>query len=380
MVSVPTTKKIDSILTHKFWGYVFLAFIIWLMFYSTFYIGEYPMQWMQAGFDWLSQLAHTKLPDGVISDLISYGIIQGVGGVAIFLPNIIILFFFISLMEATNYMSRVAWLMDNLMHKIGLHGKSFVPMIMGFGCNVPAIMATRSIENKKDRLLTMLIIPFMSCSARLPVYILLIGTFFPKYPVLVLCILYLFGVLLAILFAIVFKRTIIKTLSTEYEILLPQYKIPTWRSIKPIIWFNTKDYLKKIAGIVLIASVIIWFLFNYPNPHNTGNSFISYIGKFIEPILLPLGFDWKMGIGLLAGISAKELIVSTISVLAPTFTIASAASFLAFVLIYFPCIAVFAVVWKESGKLRWAIFLALYTTILAWIIAFLVYNIALWII
>ncbi|MFA6824736.1 MAG: ferrous iron transporter B, partial [Bacteroidales bacterium] len=275
---------------------------------------------------------------------------------------------------------RVAWLMDNLMHKIGLHGKSFVPMIMGFGCNVPAIMATRSIENKKDRLLTMLIIPFMSCSARLPVYILLIGTFFPKYPVLVLCILYLFGVLLSILFAIVFKRTIIKTLSTEYEILLPQYKIPTWRSIKPIIWFNTKDYLKKIAGIVLIASVIIWFLFNYPNPHDTGNSFISYIGKFIEPILLPIGFDWKMGIGLLAGISAKELIVSTISVLAPTFTIASAASFLAFVLIYFPCIAVFAVVWKESGKLRWAIFLALYTTILAWIIAFLVYNIALWII
>lgn len=380
MVSVSTTKKIDSILTHKFWGYIALAFVIWLMFYTTFYVGAYPMQWMQMGFDYLSELVHNNLPEGVFSDLLAYGIIQGVGGVAIFLPNIIILFFFISLMEVTNYMSRVAWLMDNLMHRIGLHGKSFVPMIMGFGCNVPAIMATRSIENKKDRLLTMLIIPFMSCSARLPVYILLTGTFFPEYPVLVLSILYLFGVLLAVVFAILFKKTIIKTLSTDYEIDLPQYRIPTWKSIKSIIWFNTKDYLKKIAGIVLIASIIIWFLFNYPNPHAEGDSFISYIGKFIEPVLIPLGFDWKMGIGLLAGISAKELIVSTLSVLEPTFTVASAASFLAFVLIYFPCIAVFAAVWRESGKLRWAIFLALYTTILAWIIAFLVYNIALWII
>ncbi len=379
MVSTSTTRKIDSILTHYIWGYFVLAFVIWLMFFTTFYVGKYPMQWMQSGVGWLSNITHTHLPNGVISDMLSYGVIQGVGGVIIFLPNIVILFFFISLMETSGYMARVAWLMDNLMHRIGLHGKSFVPMIMGFGCNVPAILATRSIENKKDRLLTMLIIPFMSCSARLPVYILLIGTFFPKYPVLVLSLLYLFGVLLAILFAIVFKRTILKNLSTDYEIHLPKYKVPTWKNIKPILWFNTKDYLKKIAGIVLIASIIIWFLFNYPEPHNTGDSFISVIGKFIEPLILPLGFDWKMGVSLIAGINAKELIVSTLSVLEPKFTTASAASFLAFVLVYFPCIAVFTTVWKESGKLRWAIFLAIYTTLLAWIIAFIVYNIAIWI-
>lgn len=379
MVSISTTKKIDSVLIHHIWGYLILAFIVWLMFFSTFYIGKYPMLWMQNGVDILSGFIHTSLPPGILSDLISFGVIQGVGGVIIFLPNILILFLFISLMETTGYMSRAAWLMDNLMHRIGLHGKSFVPMIMGFGCNVPAIMATRSIENKKDRLLTMLIIPFMSCSARLPVYILLIGTFFPKYPVIVLCCLYLFGVLLAIFFALFFKKTILKTLSTDYEIDLPRYKIPTWKSIKSILWFNTKDYLKKIAGIVLIASIIIWFLFNYPEPHQTGNSFIAYIGHFIEPLISPLGFDWKMGVSLIAGVNAKELIVSTLSVLGPNFTTASAASFLAFVLVYFPCIAVFTTVWKESGKLRWAIFLALYTTIIAWILSFIVYNIMLWI-
>lgn len=379
MASISTTKKIDSVLIHHIWGYLFLAFIVWLMFFSTFYIGKYPMLWMQNGVDFISDFIHTNLPTGILSDLLSFGVIQGVGGVVIFLPNILILFLFISLMETTGYMSRAAWLMDNLMHRIGLHGKSFVPMIMGFGCNVPAIMATRSIENKKDRLLTMLIIPFMSCSARLPVYILLIGTFFPKYPVIVLCGLYLFGVLLAILFAIFFKRTILKTLSTDYEIDLPPYRIPTWKSIKSILWFNTKDYLKKIAGIVLIASIIIWFLFNFPEPHQTESSYIAIIGRFIEPLISPLGFDWKMGVSLIAGINAKELIVSTLSVLGPEFTSASAASFLAFVLVYFPCIAVFTTVWKESGKLRWAIFLALYTTIIAWVLSFIVYNIMLWI-
>lgn len=370
------TQKIDSVLIHPFWGYVFLGFFIWLMFFSTFTIGEHPMQWMQAGVNWISNWLNNNVSKGILSDMLSFGVIQGVGGVLIFLPNILILFLFISLMEETGYMSRVAFLMDKLMHGIGLHGKSFVPMIMGFGCNVPAIMATRTIENKKDRLLTMLIIPFMSCSARLPVYILIIGSFFPKYAVLILCCLYLLGILLAILFAFVFKKTILKTLSSEYAMYLPKYKIPKLKTTLLILWYNAKDYLKKMGGIILISSVVIWFLMNYPNVNEPETSFLAMFGKFIEPVLTPLGFDWKTGISLLSGFGAKEVIVSTISVVKPVFTHASALSFLVFVLIYFPCMGVFTAVGRESGKWKWAIFLAFYTTSLAWILSFITYNIA----
>lgn len=376
MVSQIKTNKLDQILIHRVWGYVVLAFFIWFMFFATFKIGEYPMMWMEDGVSWVSNWLNNNVSEGILSDMLSFGVVQGVGGVLVFLPNILILFLFISLMEETGYMARVAYLMDKLMHGMGLHGKSFVPMIMGFGCNVPAIMATRTIENKKDRLLTMLIIPFMSCSARLPVYILIIGTFFPQHAVLILCLLYLLGILLAVLFAFVFKKTILKTLSAEYKMILPRYRIPTIKTTLGILWFNTKDYLKKMGGIILISSIVIWFLMNYPTVDSPDTSFLAYFGRFIEPILAPLGFDWKIGISLLSGFGAKEVIVSTISVVQPVFTHASALSFLVFVLIYFPCMGVFAAVGRESGKWKWAFFLAFYTTTLAWILSFITYRIA----
>lgn len=366
------------------------------------------MDWIEWIVTEFGQIVHRIIPPGAIADLISQGIIGGVGGVIVFLPNIVILFLFISLMEDTGYMARVAFLMDKLMHKIGLHGKSFVPMIIGFGCNVPAIMATRTLENKKDRLLTMLIIPFMSCSARLPVYILIIGTFFPKNAILILSSLYLFGVILAILFALVFKKTIMKTKGAPFVMELPPYRIPTLKAIRINIGMKTKYYLKKMGGIILIGSVIIWSLGYFPQKDTSKieESYIASIGHFVQPVLEPLGFDWKIGVSLLAGVSAKEVIISTMGVLyakdpeaseslgqrlknevhtsgdkigMPVFTTATAFSLLVFVLIYFPCLAVFSVVWKESGRLIWAVLLVTYTTALAWIVSFLVYNIVLWI-
>ncbi|MFA6806239.1 MAG: ferrous iron transport protein B [Bacteroidales bacterium] len=404
------TEKIDSILTHPIWGYPIFFFFIWLMFFSSFKIGQYPMNWIEWIVGEFGQIVHKIIPPGAFADLISQGIIGGVGGVIVFLPNIVILFLFISLMEDTGYMARVAFLMDKIMHKIGLHGKSFVPMIIGFGCNVPAIMATRTLENKKDRLLTMLIIPFMSCSARLPVYILIIGTFFPQNAILILSSLYLFGILLAVLFAIIFKKTIMKTKGVPFVMELPPYRIPTLKAIRINIGLKTKYYLKKMGGVILVASVIIWSLGYFPQKDTSRieESYIASIGKCLNPVFEPLGFDWKIGVSLLAGTSAKEVIISTMGVLyeknpdasdqalgqrlkkeihtrghkigMPVFTTATALSLLVFVLIYFPCVAVFSVVWKESGKLFWAILLVTYTTVLAWVISFLVYNIALWII
>ncbi|MDD2192278.1 MAG: ferrous iron transport protein B, partial [Bacteroidales bacterium] len=403
------TEKIDSILTHPLWGYPIFFFFIWLMFFSSFKIGQYPMDWIEWIVSAFGQIVHKIIPPGAIADLISQGIIGGVGGVIVFLPNIVILFLFISLMEDTGYMARVAFLMDKLMHKIGLHGKSFVPMIIGFGCNVPAIMATRTLENKKDRLLTMLIIPFMSCSARLPVYILIIGTFFPKNAILILSSLYLFGILLAVLFGLIFKKTIMKTKGAPFVMELPPYRIPTLKAIRINIGMKTKYYLRKMGGIILIGSIVIWSLGYFPQKDTSKieHSYIASIGHFVQPVLEPLGFDWKIGVSLLAGVSAKEVIISTMGVLyakdpnvseqslgqrlkkevhtsgdkigMPVFTTATALSLLVFVLIYFPCLAVFSVVWKESGRLIWAVLLVTYTTALAWIVSFLVYNIVLWI-
>lgn len=403
------TEKIDSVLTHPIWGYPIFFFFIWLMFFSSFKIGQYPMDWIEWIVSEFGQIVHKIIPPGAIADLISQGIIGGVGGVIVFLPNIVILFLFISLMEDTGYMARVAFIMDKIMHKIGLHGKSFVPMIIGFGCNVPAIMATRTLENKKDRLLTMLIIPFMSCSARLPVYILIIGTFFPKNAILILSSLYLFGILLAVLFGLIFKKTIMKTKGAPFVMELPPYRIPTLKAIRINIGMKTKYYLKKMGGIILIGSIIIWSLGYFPQKDTSKieESYIASIGHFVQPVLEPLGFDWKIGVSLLAGVSAKEVIISTMGVLypkdseaieqplgqrlkkevhtsgdkigMPVFATATALSLLVFVLIYFPCLAVFSVVWKESGRLIWAVLLVTYTTALAWIVSFIVYNIALWI-
>lgn len=377
------TDRLDSILTHRVWGFpIFLCFL-WLMFQTTFVLGQYPMDWIQYGMETLCAALEQSLPNGMLKAMLLDGILRGIGGVIIFLPNILILFTFISFMETTGYMARVAFIMDKLMHTIGLHGKSFIPLIIGFGCNVPAVMATRTIENRKDRLITMLIVPFMSCSARLPIYILLVGAFFPTHAGSVIFLIYLVGIALSILSALLFRKTLLPSAESPFVMEIPPYRWPNLKSLLHGLWVKTKQYLRKMGGIILIASLIIWALGYFPlsadgQPADITDSYLGAIGRFIEPALRPLGFDWKMGISLLAGISAKEVVVSTLSVLvepAQAFTPLTAASFLAFVLLYLPCIAVFSAVRKESGSWKWPLFMAFYTTATAYIVALLVFNI-----
>lgn len=441
-----TVNIIDAFLLNKIFAFpVFMAFM-WLMFYSTFYVGQFPMAWIESGVSYLSNLLNQVMTDGMLKDLIVDGIVGGVGGVIVFLPNILILFFFISLMEDTGYMARVAFIMDKLMHKMGLHGRSFIPLLMGFGCNVPAIMATRTIENRNDRLLTMLINPFMSCSARLPVYLLIIGAFFPNNPGTVLFSVYSIGILLAILVAIIFKKTLFKSEESPFVMELPPYRVPTMRNSVKHMWFKTSQYLQKMGGIILVASIIIWALSYFPRDVEFSRnyeaqiaqkeqvinleqnkeiiedyqyqlttlkkeqaaelqekSYLGMLGKAVEPVMKPLGFDWKMSVSLIAGASAKEIVVSTLGVLyqadpeeegeilqkrlqeetykfgpnkgQKVFDPIVAFAFLIFVLIYFPCIATVAAIKKESGSWKWAIFMMTYTTGLAWILAFLVNQI-----
>lgn len=400
------TDRLDKILLHPILGYVVFFFVIWFTFFCTFTLGNYPMELMEQGVSLLANFAANNIPQGFFNDLIVQGVIGGVGGVIVFLPNILILFFFISLMEETGYMERVSHLMDRFMHAIGLHGKSFIPLIMGFGCNVPAIMATRILKDKRDRLVTMLIIPFMSCSARLPVYIVIAGTFFPEHATLVMFCLYILGIILAILFALLFKRTFNKTNHIPYTDNLSEYQKPKFLSVMKSIGFNAGQYLKKMGGIVLIASVLLWGLMYFPqkNTEEIEQSYIAKIGKVVEPVMKPIGFDWKISVSLMCGIAAKELIVSNLGVLysdnpdtstevlgeklkaatyppnaegisAPVFTKPVALSFLIFTLIYFPCGGVFAAVAKES-RWKWAIFVVTYTTAVAWGLSFLTFNVA----
>jgi ferrous iron transport protein B len=451
------TEIIDTLITHKLFGFPIFFFFMFVMFYSTFTLGKYPQSWIELLIIELNNLISGLMTEGELKDLILNGIIAGVGGVIIFLPNILILFLFISFMEDTGYMARAAFIMDKMMHRIGLHGKSFIPLIMGFGCNVPAIMATRTIENKNDRLITMLINPFMSCSARLPVYILIIGAFFPDNPTLILFILYIIGILIAVLAAKLFKKYFFKNAEAPFVMELPPYRMPSLKSAFQHTWEKGFQYLKKMGGVILVASICIWALGYYPrntskleslkmkqerilansnqqNPskqqsnYNTistnlktdsahvirmleidaqselqENSYIGRIGKFIEPIMSPLGFDWRMGVSLLTGISAKEIVVSTMGVLFQSntlnednqplskrlqnavytsgskkgsivFTSLSALSYLLFILIYFPCIAVIATIRKESESWKWALFTVFYTTGLAWLVSFIFYQ------
>ena len=392
-----TTDIIDTIVTHKLFGFPIFLLIMWFIFWVTFELGSYPMDWIDAGVAWLAGWLDSVLPDNIFRAVFVDGIVQGAGGVLVFLPNILILFFFVSIMESTGYMARVAFIMDKLMHTIGLHGKSFIPMIIGFGCNVPAIMATRTIESRKDRLITMLIIPFMSCSARLPVYVLLAGLFFPKHAGTVIFLLYLFGILVSILSALLFRHTILKAFDSPFVMEMPPYRWPTWRSVGRSLWVRGKQYLKKIGGIILIASIIVWALGYFPvgpeapagvevtpemqaqlDKAHLEQSYLSRIGRFIEPVIRPLGMNWEMGVCLLAGISAKEVVVSTMVMImdpASSFTSATALSFLVFVLLYFPCIGVFSTVARESGSWRWAVFMAVYTTAVAWIVSFIVFQV-----
>ena len=434
--------QIDDFLTHRFFGFPIFIFFMWLMFQVTFTVGSYPMDLIDSGVGWLGELIENSMAEGPLRDLLVDGIIGGVGGVIIFLPNILILFFFISFMEDTGYMARASFIMDKLMHKIGLHGKSFIPMLMGFGCNVPAIMATRTLENKKDRLLTMMIIPLMSCSARLPVYVLLISTFFPENQGLVLISIYIIGVIVAVLVALAMKKILFAKQDVPFVMELPPYRIPTLKNTSIHMWHKGAQYIKKMGSVILLASIIIWALGYFPrNVKYSANydeqiaviksdnnltdslkkeqsnkielikqsekqekSYIGQMGHFIEPVIRPLGFDWKIGVSIITGLAAKEIVVSTMGVLyqadfsnnessanmqnrlkeqtfsqgelkgQKVFTPLTAYAMMLFVLIYFPCIAVIAAIKKESD-IKWAVFTMIYTTGLAWLIAFLTYQI-----
>lgn len=390
------TRIVDSIVTHKIWGFPIFFVFLYLMFECTFVFGEYPKEWIEWLVEQIASLAETFMPAGPLKDLIVDGIIGGVGGVIVFLPNILLLYIFISFMEDSGYMARAAFIMDKIMHKMGLHGKSFIPLIMGFGCNVPAIMASRIIESRKSRLVTILINPLISCSARLPIYLVMIGAFFPSKASLVLLSIYVTGILLAVLMARIFSRFIVRGDDAPFVMELPPYRMPTAKSVLRHTWEKGAQYLKKMGGIIMIASVIIWFLGYYPNhdaysttAEQQENSYIGQIGKAIEPVIEPLGFDWKMGIGILSGIGAKELVVSTLGVLYTNdddiesvnladripITPLVAYGYMLFVLIYFPCIATVAAIKNESGSWKWAEFTICYTTLLAWIVAFLVHQV-----
>lgn len=393
------TDKIDKWVTHRWWGFPIFFLLLYLMFEFTFILGDYPMQAIEWGVSKLGAFVQGAMADGALKDLIIDGIIGGVGGVIVFLPNIVILYFFISIMEDSGYMARAAFITDKLMHKMGLHGKSFIPLIMGFGCNVPAIMATRTIENRKSRLITMLILPFMSCSARLPIYLVLIGALFPAHGSLVLLGIYTFGIVMAIISARLLSKVLMKGDDTPFVMELPPYRMPTSKSILRHTWEKGRQYLRKMGGIIMVASIIIWFLGYYPNhdayetkQEQQENSYIGHLGKAIEPVIAPLGFDWKMGIGILSGAGAKELVVSTLGVLynddndieseestskleqsiSKNMTPLNALCYMIFVLLYFPCIATLVAIKNESGKWRWALFSAAYSTACAWVCAWLV--------
>ncbi len=441
-VSGKSKKKwvIDDLLTHKYWGFpIFFAFL-WLMFQATFSLGNYPMEWIDAGVAFVGGHLSSIIPDGPLHDLIIDGIIGGVGGVIIFLPNILILFFFISVMEDTGYMARVSFIMDKLMHKMGLHGKSFIPLIMGFGCNVPAVMATRTLENRKDRIITMLVTPFMSCSARLPVYVLIISAFFTRHQGLVLFSIYIFGIVLAIVVALLLKRTMFSRHDVPFVMELPKYRIPTLTNSFTHMWFKGSQYLRKMGTVILMASILIWALSYYPRKvkysldydaqtelinktvtdekertlqvnalelkkvsEHQEQSYIGRLGRYIEPAIQPLGFDWKIGISIITGLAAKEIVVGSMGVLyhaeleaneqsgsliknlqqqvhssgklegQKVFTPLVAFGFMLFVLIYFPCVAVIAAIKKESNW-KYALFAMFYTTALAWLVAFITYQ------
>ena len=389
------TRVIDSIVTHRIWGFPVFFLFMFLMFEITFVLGAYPQGWIESLVAVIGDFISNNMSEGPLKDLLIDGIIGGVGGVIVFLPNILILYLFISLMEASGYMARAAFIMDKIMHKMGLHGKSFIPLIMGFGCNVPAVMASRTIENRKSRLVTILINPLMSCSARLPIYLLLVGVFFPKHASLVLLSIYSLGIILAVIMARLFSRFLVKGDDTPFVMELPPYRMPTSKAIFRHTWEKGAQYLRKMGGIIMVASIVIWALGYYPRPDASAdlaqqqeNSYIGRIGKAIEPVMEPLGFDWKLSIGILSGVGAKELVVSSLGVLyaddaeADQTTLAErlpitplvAYGYMVFVLLYFPCIATLAAIRQEAGSWKWAAFAATYTTVLAWIMSFAVHQ------
>lgn len=378
------SEKIDAVVTNRWAAFPIFILLLFIIFQATFTLGDYPVQWIQWCVDKLGEMLNSYLPNGWIKDLIVNGVIGGVGSVLVFLPNILLLYFFISLLEDSGYMARAAFIMDKLMHKMGLHGKSFIPMVMGFGCNVPAIMACRTIESRKSRLITILVLPFMSCSGRLPVFVMLTTAFFSRYAAVVLLGLYLLGIIMAILSAKLLSF-FIKDDDLPFVMELPPYRIPTAKAIFRHTWEKGREYLRKMGGVILICSIVVWALGYFPN-HDAfpteaiqqENSYLGYIGKAIEPVLAPLGFDWKMDIGILAGVGAKELIVSTLGVLGtePP-TAASALAYMVFILLYLPCVATVIAIKNETGSWKWALLSTVYGIVVAWLLSFGVYHLAL---
>lgn len=413
------TTIIDKLATNRVLGFPIFFAIMFLIFGATFYLGEYPMSWIESAVAWIAMAVNEVVPDGILKDMLVDGIIGGVGGVIVFLPNILILFFCISFMEDTGYMARAAFIMDKVMHKIGLHGKSFIPLVMGFGCNVPAILASRSIESKSSRIITILINPFMSCSARLPIFVLLIGTFFPAHAALVFGGLYLFGIIVAIITARLLRRFMFRKDETPFVMELPPYRMPAMKTSLGHTWEKGKQYLKKMGGIILFASIIVWAL-NYFPVHDRQyddikpnisyddshidpdkDSYLAMVGKALNPVMEPIGFKWRGTVAALAGVPAKEIVVSTLGVLytndeevsdarlaarlkapspvtgKPDFTPAAALAFMVFILLYCPCIATITAIARESGSWRYAAFSIVYNTAVAWLAAFATYRIAL---
>ncbi len=433
------SDRIDQVLTNRILGFPVFVLFMYLLFQGTFTMGAYPVAWIETGVELLARIADHIIPPGMFHDLMIDGVIGGVGGVIVFLPNILILFLGISLLEDTGYMARAAFIMDRVMHTLGLHGKSFIPLLMGFGCNVPAIMAARTLETRRDRLLTILINPLMSCSARLPVYVLIAGAFFPGREGNIIFAIYFLGIALAIIMGQIFSRTLFKGETTPFVMELPPYRMPTLLSVMIHMWEKTKVYLQKMGGVVLAFSVVIWFLGNFPKDiqyspelvsaqqavekslarcDGTGgsatsaqcqelkqrrdeieramenqrlaSSYIGRIGHAVEPLIKPLGFDWRLGVSLITGFVAKEVVVSTMGVLYQAgdsetgsvglvnalkksgLTPVTAFGFMVFVLIYVPCMVTVVTIWRETGSMGWTCFTVGYLMTLAWIMAFLI--------
>ncbi|MCD6199957.1 MAG: ferrous iron transport protein B [Deltaproteobacteria bacterium] len=437
---IDISRNIDLVLTNRFIGFPIFIFFIWAMFQLTFSLGAYPMEWLDTSVNWFSMSLDGLLPDSLLKDLVINGVIAGVGSVIVFLPNILILFFCIALFEDTGYMSRAAFLMDRIMHLIGLHGKSFIPMLMGFGCSVPAIMATRTLESEKDRILTILITPFMSCSAKLPIYIVLAGIFFSAEAGTVIFCIYFAGIILAIVTGRLFRSTLLRGADAPFVMELPPYRVPMVKSLIIHMWDRSKMFLKKMGGVILIGSVVIWTLSAFPRNiqyshdyvaetnsvialYNTEittangldrqhiekkrdaaiaelemarksekmeKSYMGRIGKILAPVFAPLGIDWRGSVALLTGFVAKEIVVSTMGILylagdkgsdtlknallSSDMTPLSALAMMVFVLLYLPCLATVATIKQETGSFKWTLFSITYSTSLAWVAAFCVFQ------
>lgn len=419
--SADTTRVLDAIVTNRLFGFPIFLAIMAFIFWATFSVGQYPMDWIEAAVGWLGSLVEQYMPDGPLKDLIGDGIIGGVGGVIVFLPNILILYFCLSFLEDSGYMARAAFIMDKVMHRMGIHGKSFIPLVMGFGCNVPAIMSTRSIESRSSRLITILINPFMSCSARVPIYVLLIGAFFPDHATLAFMSLYILGILVAVLTARMLRRFYFKADETPFVMELPPYRLPTFKASCRHMWAKGEQYLRKMGGVILVASIIVWAL-NYFPLHDeqastpsfeaeqidegridtSRDSYLEMAGKAVNPVMEPAGFHWRATVAVLAGIPAKEIVVSSLGVLytgdeevaesklserikapnpvtgKPDFTSASALAFMVFVLLYFPCMATLVAIVKETGHWGYGLFSVVCNTAVAWLAAVIAYQIAIW--